>query len=171
MVLGDPDRFAVIFEIVDEWNIDSSFNNGILMFSVDGKVYPRNEIMNATLNFELPNLKRCMSDICVNEQIFGLSKYEAFINIYNLRFPKDRDVDGDYRYDISPVVFSDNNCLVFAVSNGDMMRVLAASDLEYIKAESRHDLKNIEVNETYITIVKWNEILLKLSDFLHKETK
>ena len=57
MILGEPARFAVIFEIVDEWNADSSLNNGILMFSVDWKVYPGNEIINAKLNFEIPNLK------------------------------------------------------------------------------------------------------------------
>ena len=52
-------------------------------------------------------------------------EYEAFIKIYNLRFPEDWDVDEDYRFDISPVAFSDNNCLIFAVSNGSMVRVLA----------------------------------------------
>lgn len=163
MILGEPARFAVIFEIVDEWNVDSSFNNGILMFSVDWKVYPGNEIINATLNFEIPNLKECMSNIGVNEQIFGLPPNEAFITIYNLRFPEDWDVDEDCRFDISPEVFSDNNCLIFAVSNGSMIRILATSNLEYIKPESRYNLKNIEVSETYITIEEWNEIFMKLT--------
>lgn len=90
-------------------------------------------------------------------------EYEAFIKIYNLRFPEDWDVDEDYRFDISPVAFSDNNCLIFAVSNGSMVRVLATSNLEYIKAESRYGLKNIEISEAYITIEEWNEILLKLA--------
>lgn len=75
----------------------------------------------------------------------------------------DWDMDEDYRFDISPVAFSDNNCLIFAVSNGSMVRVLATSNLEYIKAESRYDLKNIEISEAYITIEEWNEILLKLA--------
>ena len=97
-----------------------------------------------------------------------LPNAEAFIKIYNLRFPEDWNVDEDYRFDISPVVFSDNNCLIFAVSNGSMVRVLAASNLEYIKAESRYNLKNIisyfcKVSETYITIEAWNEIVLKLA--------
>ena len=163
MILGNPAQFAVMFEIVNEWNIDSSFNNGILIFSVDWKVYPQNEIINATLNFEIPNLKEYMSNICEDKQLFELPKYEAFIKIYNLRFLEDWDVDEDYRFDISPVAFSDNNCLIFAVSNGSMVRVLATSNLEYIKAESRYDLKNIEISEAYITIEEWNEILLKLA--------
>ena len=104
-----------------------------------------------------------MSNIGVNEQIFGLPPNEAFITIYNLRFPEDWDVDEDCRFDISPEVFSDNNCLIFAVSNGSMIRILATSNLEYIKPESRYNLKNIEVSETYITIEEWNEILMKLT--------
>ena len=68
-----------------------------------------------------------------------------------------------YTDDISPEVFSDNNCLIFAVSNGSMIRILATSNLEYIKPESRYNLKNIEVSETYITIEEWNEILMKLT--------
>ena len=90
-------------------------------------------------------------------------EYEAFIKIYNLRFPEDWDVDEDCRFDISPEVFSDNNCLIFAVSNGSMIRILATSNLEYIKPESRYNLKNIEVSETYITIEEWNEIFMKLT--------
>lgn len=31
-------------------------------------------------------------------------EYEAFIKIYNLRFPEDLDMDEDYRFDISPVM-------------------------------------------------------------------
>lgn len=104
-----------------------------------------------------------MSNICVDEQIFELPKYEAFTKIYYLRFPENCDVDEDYRFDISPIAFSDNNCLIFAVSNGSMVRVLATSNLKYIKAESRYDTENIEISESYISIEEWNYILLKLA--------
>lgn len=30
MILGNPDKFAIIMEVVSEWNMDQSFNNGIL---------------------------------------------------------------------------------------------------------------------------------------------
>ena len=162
MILGEPAKFAIVFDVVKEWNTDSSFNNGVLMISVDWKVYPGNEIVNATLNFEIPNLKDCMSNIGVDEQLFELPKDEAFTKMYDLRFPEDWDVDEDYRFDISPEIISDNDCLIFAVSNGMQVRVLAATNLEYIKTESRFNLKNIEISETYISIEEWNEILSKL---------
>ena len=163
MILGDPAQFAIMFEIVNKWNIDSSFSNGILTFFINGKIYPKGEAINVTLNFEIPNMKRNMSNICVDAQIFELPKYEAFIKIYSLRFPDDWDIAEDYRFDISPIAFSDNNCLIFAVSNGNMVRVLATSNLEYIVAESKYDLENIEIGETYITIDEWNDILSKLA--------
>lgn len=55
MILGNPDKFAIIMEVVSEWNIDQSFNNGTLIFFVNGKLYPGDEIVNVTLNSELPH--------------------------------------------------------------------------------------------------------------------
>ncbi|MBQ8603797.1 MAG: hypothetical protein IJ410_03000 [Oscillospiraceae bacterium] len=87
---------------------------------------------------------------------------DAFEKENGITFPH-WNVDADYRFDISPLSFSDDHCLVFAVSNGKQVRILAASDLEYIKAESRYNLDNIKISETYISIAEFNEILSKLS--------
>lgn len=163
MILGNPDKFAIIMEVVSEWNMDQSFNNGILIFAVDGNMYPKNEIVNATLNSELPYLKYQMRNVGIDERLFKLSKDKAFGEIYRLRSPEDIDIDSDYLYDISPLSFSDDNCLIFAVSNGAEIRILAASELKYIKAESRYNLDNIEIDETYISVAEFNEILSKLS--------
>lgn len=163
MILGNPDKLAIIIEVVSDWNIDQSFNNGVLIFSVDGKAYPSNEIVNATLNSEIPHLKDCMSNVGIDERLFNLPKDEAFTKMYNLRFPEDWSIDADYRFDISPLSFSDKNCLIFAVSDGKQVRILVVSDLEYIKAESKYNLNNIEIGEIYISMAEFNEILLKLS--------
>lgn len=48
MILGDPYKFAILSGMIDEWNIDHVFCNGILLFCVDGDIYPR-EIVTATL--------------------------------------------------------------------------------------------------------------------------
>ena len=37
MIIGDPYKFSIMLDMVEEWNIDSSFYNGILFFSIDGK--------------------------------------------------------------------------------------------------------------------------------------
>ena len=163
MILGNPDKFAIIIEVVSDWNIDQSFNNGVLIFSVDGKAYPSNNIVNATLNSELPHLKDCMSNIGIDERLFNLSKDEAFSEMYNMYSTEDWNVDADYCFDISPLSFADDDCLIFAVSNGAEIRILAASELKYIKAESRYSLNNIEISEAYVSVVEFNEILSKLN--------
>jgi hypothetical protein len=39
-----------------------------------------------------------------------MQKNKAFAEIYNMTFPKDIDVDNDYRFDITPQSFADNDC-------------------------------------------------------------
>ena len=168
MILGNPDKFAIIMEVVNDWNIDQSFNNGVLFFTIEGKIFPCNEVVNATLNSEIPQLKRCISSVGTDERLFSLPKDEAFTEMYNLRSPKDWSIDADYRFDISPLSFSDKNCLKFAVSDGKQVRILAVADLEYIIAESRYNLKNIDISEVYITVAELNDILLKLSIYDNK---
>ena len=164
MILGIPDKFAIIIEIVDEWNDDDTFNNGVLMYCVNWEVYPKSYVANATLSFELWEMKKSFSNIGIDERIFNLPKEEAFTELYKLRFPDyDNDVDEDYHFDISPTCFSDNNCYIFAVSNGKQIRILAVSDLEYIVEESTHNLENIEIGETYISVEEMNEIISKLN--------
>lgn len=52
---------------------------------------------------------------------------------------------------ITPYCFGDINCYVFAVSNGQRVRILA-SVLKYRQEESRHELDHIEIAEAYISI-------------------
>lgn len=42
MVIGDAYKFAVILQTITEWNIDDTFCNGILLFGVNGDIYPKN---------------------------------------------------------------------------------------------------------------------------------
>lgn len=30
MIVGDPTKFAMSVDIIDEWNVDDTFNNGIM---------------------------------------------------------------------------------------------------------------------------------------------
>ncbi len=93
-----------------------------------------------------------------------MQKDKAFIEIYNITFPYDINIDNDYRFDISPQSFADNDCFVFAVSNGEQVRIMA-SKLDYIVEDSRHDLKGINVSETFIDISEINKIILEIDNF------
>ena len=55
MVIGSPYNFFVICQIINEWNNDNTFNNGVLLFAIDGEIFPK-EIINMSLNTEISRL-------------------------------------------------------------------------------------------------------------------
>lgn len=156
MLLGNPYKFAVFIKTIQEWNIDETFCNGILLFFVDGTIFPK-EILTATLNSEINPLKENLENIVVHNKIFHMKKKKAFQQIYNVTFPEDFNSDNDYRFDITPLSFSDNNCYIFAVSDGFQVRILAAK-LPYIKKLSKHRLKNAAIAEAFVSVQEINEI-------------
>ena len=157
MILGNPYKFAIIIKTIKEWNIDETFCNGVLLFCVDGNIYPK-EICNATLNSEINPLKEQLENIGINNKIFNMIKEEAFKQIYDTTFPEDWDLENDYQFDITPTSLSDNNYYIFAVSNGIQVRILAAK-LKYIEEFSRHMLKNVNIDEVFISVQEMKEIV------------
>lgn len=160
MIIGDPYQFAVFYEIVKEWNVDDCFNNGILYLYVDGISFPQKTIT-ATLKIEIPELRDNLSNLVVDSELYNMEKEHAFITMYNLLNPQNDDEDNDYRFEISTVSLSDNNCFIFAVSDGRNVRIMA-DKLEYIKEESRHNLKKLNIKEIYISQENIDEIISKL---------
>ena len=90
---------------------------------------------------------------------------QAFVEIYNFTFPKNVDVDNDYRFDISPTSLADNNYFLFAVcdSTNTSARILA-STLDYELENSRHKLQGISVNEAIISVAELREIISGLDN-------
>ncbi len=41
MIIGDPYKFAILSGVINEWNIDNTFCNGVLLFCVNGDIYPK----------------------------------------------------------------------------------------------------------------------------------
>ena len=161
MILGDPYKFAIIIKIIKEWNISEAFGNGVLLFCVDGSIFPK-EIFTASLNSEINPLKEKLKNIAANNEIFKMEKEAAFKKIYNITFPEDVDLDNDYQFDITPLSFPADNSYIFAVSDGARIRILA-SKLKYIREESRHKLKNINVYEAFISMEEMKEIVKELN--------
>lgn len=162
MVLGDPYDFSIILDVVDKWNQKDSYSfyNGILTFCIGGIAFPH-EMVNATLGCEVPNLVDQFSQVPVNKKLFDMKKEKAFLEIYHNIYQEDIDIDNDYSYDMTPYCFGDNDCYVFAVSDGQRVRFLA-SVLEYRQEEGMHGLDNIEVAEAYISVDDMAELISKL---------
>lgn len=161
MILGNPDQFAIIMKTVEAWNRDEAFCNGVLLFCVDGNIFPK-KVLNATLNSEINPLKKQLGNNGIDNTIFQMKKEEAFRRIYDITFPEDWNGDNDYQFDITPFSFSDKNYYIFAVSNGIQVRILAAK-LKYNKKISRHILKKAAISEAFISVREMEEIAKALS--------
>lgn len=164
MIIGNPDCFAVIVDVVESWNVDKSFQNGILFFAISSEIFPK-EIQSATLSYEFAELTESLKNIPVNRKIFSMPTEKAYNELHNLVYPDDPDdwdIDNDYRYSISTPSFYDHNYLVFAVSNGEKIRILAARP-DYCKEESRDILEGVKITETFIDVSELNDIIDKLS--------
>lgn len=161
MLLGDPYRFSVCFDVIKSWNADDTFCNGVLLLCINGDIYPK-EIVTATLRLEIETLRRKLSNIAFDENLSQMTKEDAFRKIYNVTYPENIDFCNDYRFSISPSVLVDKNCFLFAVSDGSNVRILA-SQLDYIVAESRHNLSNITVSEAVLSIEEIDELVLGLT--------
>lgn len=84
MILGDPYKFAILSGMIDEWNIDHVFCNGILLFCVDGDIYPK-EIVTATLRCEIESLKQKLRNFTIDKQLYALPPQQAFVSVRELK--------------------------------------------------------------------------------------
>ena len=160
IILGNPYKFSLFISTIKEWNIDNEFCNGVLLFCIEGNIFPK-KIVTATLKYEIQLLKEKLRNLITNESLYNMQRDTAFAEIYNITFPEDISIDNDYRFDITPESFADENCYVFAVSNGKEVRIMATK-LNYIVEESRHELSNVDISETFIEIEDLNQIISQL---------
>lgn len=160
MLIGDPYKFSIFVQKIQDWNLDEAFCNGILFFSIDGMLFPK-KIVTVSLKCEVPLLEERLRNITENDELYFMSKKDAYLKIYNLVFPEDYKVDNDYKYDITPQSLADNNCYVFAIRNDENVRIIAAN-LKYTIEESRHNLSNFNISETFITINELNKMISKI---------
>lgn len=157
MIFGDPFHFAVSTEYVVPWNNNFDFCNGLIHFYIDGMVFPI-ETINATLACEIHMLSERLSHLPVDMLLYEMEKNEAFRQLYDLVYPADPSSLNDYRFEISPASFSDNNYIILAVSNGTNVRIMGAK-LKYNVEKSRHDLNDVTIREAIVD----NNLLVEIS--------
>lgn len=175
MLLGDPFAVSVMVKSVKEWNDYGDhyepLNGGIMIITVDGFMFPFNEVLNVSLNCAIPELINNLKGIPYNEDIFKLEdKKSAFKEIYDLVYynhihDENDGIEEDWRYKVSPTEFLDHDFLIFAVSNGTKVRFLALK-VEYIKSLSLHNLDDIAVREVFVTHAEIDHIINGLEDWL-----
>ena len=66
MIIGDPYKFAILSGVINEWNIDDTFCNGVLLFCVNGDIYPK-EVVTATLGSEIEYLRQKLRNLTTDK--------------------------------------------------------------------------------------------------------
>ncbi len=163
MIIGDPYKFAILSGVINEWNMDDTFCNGVLLFCVNGDIYPK-EVVTATLRCEIEYLKQKLKKLMTDKRLYAMPSQQAFAEIYGITFPEDIDSDNEDCFDITPASLSDHNCFVFAVCDGVNVRVLA-SELAYEMENGRHKLQDNVVSETFVSVSEMKEIISGLENF------
>ena len=151
MVIGNPLNFSIIIKAIKEWkNDNTNFFNGILMFSLNGVIIP-NEIVVATLSREVWLLRDQLSHIGEQKDLFRLPKEMAFIEIYRLLHSGDAEWQDSQRFDLTPDSLADQNYYVYAVKDGEMIRILASNKLPYDKEQGQPNFETLQVQDVYIS--------------------
>lgn len=163
MISGNPYKFAVLSGVINEWNLDDTFGNGVLLICVNGDIYPK-EIVTATLRCEIEYLRQKLRNLTIDKRLYSLPPQQAFAEIYDITFPEDTQNDNNDCFNITPAAISDCNCFVFAVCDGVYIRILA-SKLTYEKENSRHKVENITISETFLTVDELKEVITGLERF------
>lgn len=165
VVVGDPFRFAIIYETVECWNSNETFHNGLLFFSINSKLYPYSvDDFSSTLASEIPMLVDSLKNIVVNKEMYNLKIVDAYTKLYNAAFPDDYDLPYEQRYFISPPTMAQFGYYIFAVTNSKKVRILA-SKLKYDKKNSTHKLNNIKIREVYVPCPDIDMIITRLNDW------
>lgn len=174
MLIGDPFQFSILINTVKEWNDCDEMKNGVMIITLDGFMFPANEVLNICLDCEVPELIENLKGIPINKEIFNIkNKESAFAEIYNLVYcnhidPDNDSIDEDWRYRIAPMEFFDKDLIVFAVSDGENVRILA-SKLKYVKKTSCHRLENITVRETFVACADIAIMITRLKGWLRHD--
>ena len=87
--------------------MDDTFGNGVLLFCVNGDIYPK-EVVTATLRCEIEYLKQKLRSLTIDKRLYALPSQQAFAEIYDITFPEDVDNDNEDCFDITPASLSDH---------------------------------------------------------------
>lgn len=134
MIFGDPRYFAIIVEPVELWSNTGDIN-GVLSFIIDGH-YISNQVNIADL---LADAQALLTDNALvtqppDKRLFSMKKNEAFNEIMARMKPAILDASHEpsddflenYAFQASPPSVEDSGCYLFAISDGDKVRVLGA---------------------------------------------
>lgn len=165
MLIGDPYKFAVLFDRVKNWNASLADNNGLFALCIDGKLFP-DEVINAVISVSIYDVKDSLNGIPINEKIYDMDTENSFKALYELVYPdydNEDDQDNDYRYLLATPDLTDLNYLVFAVEGRGNIKILAAK-LEYDFEEERDIFDKSAITEIILEKDYINNVIAQLEE-------
>lgn len=158
MLIGNPDKFAFLIEVVPEWSTDR-FANGLFYIYLNGVQYP-NEVRTTTINVELYELLSKDSPFIrpQDDALFSLNTPELFNILWERTFPEEGN--NDYRFLVPLHEMSDAGFVLFVVSSGEKVRLLLG--------RGKGTEKGTFIDETTIERTEHTGILQQLQDYRQK---
>lgn len=159
MLIGNPDKFAFLLEVVPEWSTDR-FANGLFFIFLNGVQYP-SELRTATINVDLYSLLSEDSSFIRpqdDDDLFFLNASTLLSYLWKLTFPA--ECDNDYRFLVPLNELSDAGLAMFVVSSGEKVRLLLGKD------EGTETVTFID--ETVIEQTEYRGILQQLHHYCQK---
>ena len=130
MIIGDPYKFAIIFDRVAAWNGSLSDNNCYFSFCIDGKMFP-DIALNAILSVSVKEVMNSLVDIPVNEEIFDMDSKDAIPILYDLVYPEYDDekirilgAKGDYDFEEKSLSFDNSEIVEIILEKDEINNII-----------------------------------------------
>lgn len=183
IIIGDVYKFAILVAYMPDWNVNAvpwnnegSSGNGILLYSIDGHLFP-SEILTTPLGTDLNYLVTQESfKPPINLNYFYMNKEDAFKSMLFLARPMYVDITSENEFDEMyflemPTANAEANCYFFYVSDGSKVRILGAKlheNDELGGAFYNQKEKPVEIYEAILSIQEFQSLLDGLIAFYEK---
>ncbi len=137
MIFGDPRKFAILIEKVDEWS-SGTFCEGLFYIYLDceklGPTICRSETLNVQINLMLKSfsnkVKNFSKPIFLPPHLNHLQGLELLRSLYKLTYPSglEEGVENCWDYVISPFSLSDCGYELFIYKNEDQEVLIGGKD-------------------------------------------
>jgi len=177
MVIGDPNKFAIVIDVVDEWSTNG-FVSGIFYISIDGCLFPK-DLLNTTLNSEIyiffENEISSLLTKPVDIELFEEDKLTVYKRLLDITFPEISDdvesfPENNYLYSCGFNEIENAGCYLFSVSNGEQVRILGAEVVKDGTVNRDGSVCELSVCEVFISIAELDSIIQKFRRYYHEKT-
>lgn len=140
MIFGDPSKFAVCFDIVDDWSTPT-FKNGLLNIYVNFLLLGNRKNTSHDLGTNLAQMRNCVKrheqSKALSATVLSKSNSDIYAYLYEYTFPKHSDErDGSLEYLAAPYSVCDEEDDLFLITDGKNERLFCGSKKNFTTAVS-----------------------------------